>query len=380
MGKTVKKIVLSGYYGFRNSGDEAVLQSILLALEAEGAAAGVTVEPIVLSVDPDLTSRMYGVRSVHRMRLGEIRAAIRESDGLISGGGSLLQDATGWKSIPYYLGILKLAQWAGKPTFIYSQGLGPVNRKVFYRPIVSTFSKCRYVSVRDQESAELLRRMGYTKQVEVVPDPVMGLPLRPERTGSAPAGAGSSGAKDEDKPVIGVSVRHWNKDRSELRGIADSLKRIVERRDTVIRFLPFHLPSDEQASREVMQLLPEGNVELAQETEHPQDMLREVSSCDVLIGMRLHSLIYAASQHVPAVGISYDPKIDQFLLRLDTKAAASTESYDAEAVAQETLRLLENRAGWIGERQDRIGQLKREANRPAKQIIELLRQEGQAGE
>lgn len=370
MGNPVKQIVISGYYGFRNSGDEAVLQSILLALQSAGEAAGITIEPVVLSVNPELTSRMYGVRSVHRMRPAQVWKALRRCDGLISGGGSLLQDATGWKTIPYYLAILKLAQWLKKPTFIYSQGLGPVNRTRFYSPIVTTFSKCRYVSVRDTESANLLGRMGYTKDVEVVPDPVMGLPLR-----------GEAADKSPEKPVIGVSVRYWSKDRSELKGIAESLKRIMEhcKSQAVVRFLPFHLPSDEQASREVMELLRASGIdgailELAEGVEHPQDMLREVASCDLLIGMRLHSLIYGASQQVPVVAVSYDPKIDQFMRRLDTVAASSTREYDAMAVADESIRLLHASGEWHSARKKRIDGLKKEAQRPAQQIVALLRQ------
>ncbi|WP_438447465.1 polysaccharide pyruvyl transferase CsaB [Gorillibacterium sp. sgz5001074] len=370
MVRTVKKIVISGYYGFRNSGDEAVLQSILLALESEGAAAGLTIEPIVLSVNPELTSRMYGVRSVHRMKPGQVLSAIRESDGLISGGGSLLQDTTSWKTIPYYLAIIKLAQWHRKPTFIYSQGIGPVANPRYFRPIVSAFKKCAYVSVRDQESAELLRKMGYTKDVEVVPDPVMGLPLR-EYAGHKP------GSSEQQLPVIGVSVRYWNQDRSELRGIAETLNRIRADRNVTVRFLPFHLPSDEQASKDIIAQMgaetAPGQVELVQGAEHPQDMLAQVAACDVLIGMRLHSLIYAASQQVPMLGVSYDPKIDQFLQRLDLKAAASTESYDAASVAEETLRLLDGRPHWLEIKRERIDRLKQEAHRPAKQIAALLR-------
>ena len=97
---------------------------------------------------------------------------------MISGGGSLLQDATGFKSIPYYLGVIKLAQWLGKPTFVYAQGVGPVNRKLFRPFIASVFRRCDYISVRDAESAELLRSMGIPGgDIEVVPDPVMGLKL-----------------------------------------------------------------------------------------------------------------------------------------------------------------------------------------------------------
>ena len=97
---TSKKLVISGYYGFNNSGDEAVLKSILTALQEESQRSNVTIEPIVLSINPEWTTSMYGVRAVHRMKLKEVREALKESDGLISGGGSLLQDATGLKSIP----------------------------------------------------------------------------------------------------------------------------------------------------------------------------------------------------------------------------------------------------------------------------------------
>lgn len=68
-----QKIILSGYYGFRNSGDEAVLQSILDALQKHSQAAGIPVEPVVLSIDPEWTTATYGVKAVHRMKLGEVQ-------------------------------------------------------------------------------------------------------------------------------------------------------------------------------------------------------------------------------------------------------------------------------------------------------------------
>jgi polysaccharide pyruvyl transferase CsaB len=372
MGSGVQRIAISGYYGFNNSGDEAVLQSILLALQEQGEAEGVRIEPVVLSADPELTSRMYGVQAVHRMKLGQVLSALRSSDGLISGGGSLLQDATSVKTIPYYLAVIKLAQWLGKPVFIYSQGIGPVNRAFFYPWIRSAFQKSRYVSVRDRESAELLHRMGVKPdKIEVVPDPVMGLPLRSAMTDSAAERAASQ--------VIGVSVRFWNPDRSELNGLAESLREIAKQagKEVHIRFLPFHLPADEEASEYVMDRLPsKDNVSIARGIAHPQDMLAEVAACDIVIGMRLHSLIYAASQYVPVVGVSYDPKIDQFLNRLDMKPAASTESFSIRKVSEETVRLLKNKQRWIEEKKPLIDGLKKKAQLPAQQICSFLRSKG----
>lgn len=372
----VKRIVLSGYYGFNNSGDEAVLQSILLALQEQGERQELRIEPVVLSGDPELTTRMYGVEARHRMRYSEVRDAIRSSDGLISGGGSLLQDTTSPKTIPYYLGVVKLAQLLGKPTFIYSQGIGPVHRRFFYSWIRGVFAKAKYVSVRDPESSELLARMGLRVPVEVVPDPVMGLPLK----NGAIVEPGAT-ASDHRRPLVGVSVRFWNTDRSELNRLAEVLLSLLEETEADIRFLPFHLPSDEEASeyiRERISPVFSDRISVARGVTHPQDMLAEVAGCDLLIGMRLHSLIYAASQRVPLVGVSYDPKIDQFLQRLGMKAAATTEQVPADRVVRQCIELMREggKAAWQREHEAAINLLKRQAQLPAQQICSYFRSKG----
>ncbi|WP_338540836.1 polysaccharide pyruvyl transferase CsaB [Paenibacillus tundrae] len=393
---TSKKIVISGYYGFRNSGDEAVLKSILTALEEESRKSGITIEPIVLSGDPESTTAMYGVRSVHRMKFKEVREAIKESDGLISGGGSLLQDATGLKSIPYYLGVIKLAQWLKKPTFIYAQGIGPVNRKIFNPMIRSVFKACKYVSVRDEQSAELLRQLGLQwNQIHVVPDPVMGLPL-PENGATEKSVVEGSGEKpsvnegspghntssgNTKLPVIGISVRFWESDRKELTAIAAGLKKLCVHKAVHLRFMPFHLPKDDEASRFVMELMGDvsskgSEVSITDNLTDPQLMLQEVSQCDIVIGMRLHSLIYAASQYVPPVGISYDPKIDQFMLRLDSDPVGSTSTLDADQLAKHVSKLLDQRSQWLKEHEELITELKQEARVPAQQIINYLGRKG----
>ncbi|QJC53798.1 polysaccharide pyruvyl transferase CsaB [Paenibacillus albicereus] len=366
------RIAISGYYGFRNSGDEAVLKSILLALEAEGSAQGVRIEPIVLSGDPAWTESMYGVQAAGRMSPGGLLRTIARCDGLISGGGSLLQDVTGSKTIPYYAGILKLAQLLGKPTFIYAQGVGPVLNRCMDGLIRHVMTRSAYVSVRDAESAELLGRMGVpSERISVVPDPVMGLPL--------PKGAEATAGDARDRtPVVGISLRRWRKDGADLIRAAEALGELARRRPVRLRFLPFHTPADAEASREAMERLgelgPGSSAELAEPGDDPQRMLLEVSRCDLLVGMRLHALIYAAGQRVPMLGISYDPKIDQFLARLQERAAATTEAMDASAFADAAERLLDGSAAWRADKAPLIDRLQREAVEPAQHIVRQLRQ------
>ncbi|SEU13910.1 polysaccharide pyruvyl transferase CsaB [Paenibacillus sp. NFR01] len=376
---SAQKIILSGYYGFRNSGDEAVLQSILNALDKESEASGIVFKPVVLSIDPEWTSVTYGVEAVHRMKLGEVRRAIADSVGLISGGGSLLQDVTSPKTIPYYLGVIKLAQWMGKPTFIYAQGVGPVNRKLFHPLIKSVLRKCAYISVRDEQSRTLLGQIGLEQsRIAVVPDPVMGLALP---KGSAAPDRTHAGT-ESSLPTVGISVRFWEQDRRELDALAEGLIKACGEMPLHLRFLPFHHPSDNEASRYVMSKLEAavkdkgGAVSFCEDALHPMQMLQEVAGCDALIGMRLHSLIYAAGRRVPLMGVSYDPKIDQFLRRIDCKPVGATASLDSGSVAAELLKLLRTGESWKLEREPLIAGLVSEAEAPARQIGQYFRHKG----
>lgn len=366
--KTIR-IVISGYYGFKNSGDEAVLRSILLALEEQAKLQDMTIQPVVLSIDPEGTSQQYGVEAVHRMKMADVYKALKGADGLISGGGSLLQDATGIKTIPYYTAIIKLAQWLKKPTFIYAQGIGPVNRGIFAPLIKNVMQKSTYISVRDEQSAQYLKKIGVTKQIDVVPDPVMGMPL-PERIEFA--------EKTSELPVIGISVRFWREDRADLQRVADALVELSQKRDVCIRFLPFHTPDDIEASKYVMSYMQVGfsaksKLELAYVGDDPQQMLYAVSQCDVLFGMRLHALIYAANRKIPLLGLSYDPKIDQFLKRINALPIGTTEALDSTTTSDAIISLLDRKEAWLNHKLNHIEKLIETAQKPSQQIVTFLR-------
>ncbi|REJ35876.1 MAG: polysaccharide pyruvyl transferase CsaB, partial [Bacillota bacterium] len=115
------KVVISGYYGFDNAGDEAVLAAILAGLRRECP----TVHPVVLSGNPARTAARHGVEAVPRLSLAAVRRALREADLFVSGGGTLLQDLTGWGSVPYYGGLMLLAHRLGVPGLAWAPGVVP---------------------------------------------------------------------------------------------------------------------------------------------------------------------------------------------------------------------------------------------------------------
>ncbi|NLK01375.1 MAG: polysaccharide pyruvyl transferase CsaB, partial [Clostridia bacterium] len=142
------RVVLSGYYGFQNAGDEAILYSIIKALRKVSP----DIEMLVLSNSPSETSLRHGVEAANRWCIKEIYSEIRKSDLFISGGGSLLQDVTGLKSLVYYLGIVFLAKLLGKPVMFYAQGIGPINS--FIGRVLTKIAADRVdlITVRDENS------------------------------------------------------------------------------------------------------------------------------------------------------------------------------------------------------------------------------------
>lgn len=71
-----------------------------------------------------------------------------------------------------------------------------------------------------------------------------------------------------------------------------------------------------------------------------EELMSIIGNMDVLLGMRLHALIFSALMHVPFLGISYDPKIDNFLALIGQKPSTSVQHMDGEKLYNDTCRIL----------------------------------------
>ncbi|MGR9048603.1 polysaccharide pyruvyl transferase CsaB [Halobacillus faecis] len=352
------KVVLSGYYGFDNTGDEAIVKSMIQHLRTFDP----DIQIIVLSQHPSKTEIDYGVSAVDRWNFKEIIRALKESDGLISGGGSLLQDATGPRSVLYYTGIMHMAKWLRKPVFIYAQGMGPIRKPIHQLLVRIALNGVTGISVRDKKSKELLERIGVKKSIDLFPDPVFGYEYKVIETD-----------RYSQKPLIAVSIREWG-DSDELAEKLTEAFNVCLAKGYRLRFIPMHGASDEAFSNKVAQRLDQ-EVEV-----HPGHMsidekLHLLSEADLLIGMRLHSLIFAGVCSVPFVALSYDPKIDALADQLDFPVTVDVNdpAWEAAAISQEVDRLYENRLVQTERLQERVAILSRKAKETAQTAFHHLK-------
>ena len=327
-----KKIVISGYYGFDNLGDEAILYSIINLFQKKSN----DIEIIVLSQSPAVTSQRYGVKAVQRINFGKLIKILKNSDVFLSGGGSLLQDVSSFRSVFYYLALVLLADIMGNKTIFYAQGIGPLNKNISRKFLKFIGNRTDLITVRDHNSAQLLKEIGIKKDlIEETVDPVYG--LNPPETYNLNSDQKNNKiisdflkkeGIDRSKSIIGVSPRYWG-DNKYLSSMAQGVDYLQEKTGAQIIILPMHLEKDLIVCQKLKEKMEKPAVILKKQLE-PGAMISFYQVFDFFLGVRLHSLIFAAVNEVPFVGISYDPKVDSLLKDLNLETFLTTENCNYE--------------------------------------------------
>lgn len=310
------KIIISGYYGFGNVGDEAILISILERLEEELESPSFV---ILSNSHKSFLPSKSNVKIIGRLSLFSIIKELLSADLLISGGGGLLQDSTGFSTVAYYLGIISLALALKKKTMIYAQGIGPVSCEKSKKLIKKVCDKVDFISVRDSESAALLKRLGVTGvPMAVTADPVLAMKRLDEEEISSFIERSVPSVKD-GKFNVAISVRPWKSKNDYISEIAAACDIICDKFGADIYLIPFQLTQDYAVCQAVLDKMKSKASIIAPQNRDdgvfqytPEEMAGLIGKMDALIAMRLHALIFAASYDVVSAGIIYDPKVGAF--------------------------------------------------------------------
>ncbi len=358
------RVVMSGYYGFGNAGDDAILESIHQAIRAASDDVSVT----VLSNDPEQTQGQYGVEAIPRFRVWRVCRALRRCDALLSGGGSLLQDATSTRSLLYYLSVIRIAQLLGKPVMLYANGIGPVRRKANRRRVKRVVESACLVTLRDHASAGELARMGVARPVRVTADPVFHLePVGAARRLELLEAAGLGG----EKPFVAVSVRSWEHLEDFWAGLARLCDHLRRTYGLEVLFLLMQQTRDKEATEQVRARMEEPSYVL-DVSATPRELMGVLGQARLCLAMRLHTLIFAARMAVPALGLVYDPKVASYLAELDLPSAGDVEHFDGDEAIRRADALMAGYDGVLARLRDKSARLTRAAGENERLLLELL--------
>lgn len=288
-GADLKQVLIAGYYGFENLGDEAIRAALSTALHER-----TDLQPIWL------TARPRGAGEVNRALPIAVFRSLRRSSALFFGGGGLLQNRTSNRSLLYYLFLILLARALRRPVFLIGQGIGPITGRCARALTRSVLSSVCHIGCRDRQSLAFLRQIG-----------VDGL-LDGDLFFLTPPWKWRAEGRREEGIRIALSLKGTGIDRERTIGrVVDLITGLQAAKEVSFTFLPFFPAADRSLTEAIVQrsalpcriVLP-GTVEEAS---------AEIARADLLISSRLHPLEFALRTGTPMLAITEDPKIERFV-------------------------------------------------------------------
>ena len=285
-----RRVLLCGYYGEHNLGDDALLEVLLRQIPS-----GWT--PLVTAKDQQLIRERFAVATTDRLSLTGVLKALTGCDALVLGGGSLLQDATSFRSLIYYAALIGLGRVRGLPIGLWGQGLGPLRRRRSQALVRTILPLASAITWRDNESASLAASWGV--RAPVGSDPVWGLEAQPWRGRAGPIVLCW-------RPVAQLSTEGW-------RAYLIALDALAAELDRTVLWMPFHQEQDRGLLQALSRddLVPQRLLERSETVDvaDPAEAMECFRSASLVLAMRLHGLILAAVAGAPCAALSYDPKV-----------------------------------------------------------------------
>ena len=297
-------ITLCGAYGAGNLGDEASLEQILAALREKYPAASFC----VITRSPEETAARYGADAVHSFAGAGIMRALKRSDALIFGGGSLFQTVTSRRSLYYYLELMRDAKSRGCAIVCWGCGIGPLDKRS-EKLTARVLDACAdLLCLRDEKSLAYLRSLGVTEpELQLTADPVLRLVPR----GDADAFLRDNGVCPDGKTVCFI-VRPW-KDAAYTEAVRKAAELLQKEGCTPV--FAVLCRGDAELTKSIA-----GDFACLPYTEDAALMAAVLGKMRCVVSVRLHGLVLAALTGTRCVGIDYDPKISAFTERIGSRA------------------------------------------------------------
>lgn len=334
------KIVVGGYYGCGNVGDDALLVGFLRGLE------GLNVYPVVLSGDPAETHRTIGVPSIPRRDFSALRKELETSEALVLAGGGLFQDVTSVFSVHYYAQLVHFARKMRKRVILLAQGIGPLRSFWGRRISAGAFRAAHVIAVRDPQSLAILRDLGINKPVQVTAD--LAWLVEPD--------AGEGAFTLGEMRTIGISARPSRGSRN-LAGLFGDFAQILYQN----QYVPVLVEMDRNEDTQILDAIAKihgGRCPDIRNVATPSQMAGRIARMDGMVAMRMHAGLFSALSGKAPLMIAYDPKISAFSASLGLPSPLSLDGLTPQKLWEAFRRFESERKKWDREIQPRVAHLR----------------------
>jgi polysaccharide pyruvyl transferase CsaB len=319
-------VLISGYYGSNNHGDDALLRAIIEDLRKINPKIKIS----VVSKRPKETGEIYNVDTLYRFNFLGIIRALKQTNLLIMGGGSLIQDLTSTRSLIYYVFVMHQASKHRAKIMLYANGIGPLTQEKNKRRAVAALEKVEKITLRDYRSQQALELLGL-KNTNVLVTADAAFRFKDADFAGAKVLLDNLQLSNQlsVKKYFCVSIRGWRTLKEDfVPEMAVFCDYMTERYGLVPLFIPMQPSNDAEISTKVLEKLKNRGYYL-EENFTIEEVLAIVKGSEFLVGMRLHSVIYGANGATPVIGLVYDPKVAAMLELLGQEYYMNLEEISA---------------------------------------------------
>ena len=323
-------VVLSGYYGFDNFGDEMILDTIIKTLREKRPST----EIAVLSRRPQKTIERFDVDSYDRFDFLLSNNVLKNSTTFVNGGGTLFTDITSTRSLLYYWHINRKAQRLGLKTMLLANGVGPFRKKSNMKRAVKVFDKTDVITVRDINAYNFIHSHLPEKEVVYTADVTL-INRAPDSSSDTRALLDEMGIP-ADRDYFIVSLRNWRYGGEEFeRMIAASCDAVCKKHDITAVFLPMQYEKDIDVITSVAMKMRSRAIVISDRNVGLSKITDLISHSRFVFAMRLHALIFAAAYNRPSLGIAYDIKVSNFVNENKTGTYLTPDEFTEERIIKE---------------------------------------------
>lgn len=318
---TTTHIVINGWYGQLNAGDDAILDVFVKESMArlDCVFTVLSESPENIEPTPFLRALLHPIvfgrglpQIILNGKLSRYLAEFRRGDLFVLGGGGLLRDNTTWRNLLRLLDEIWFAKLFSKKTMLYAIGVGPFKTRIGKWLIGATVRKCDLITVRSEPCAALLREIGVeAERIHVVADPAFLLaPQVPHDLELLTLFEG--GKKIGFYPTFALLL--WWQDDTHLKRFAAALDALVESEGVEIVALPMSIRTDGiddvKTARAIQALMKHPAAMHVYEKRLTASELKWATSQAMMnITVRLHAMIFSLGCDVPVVAVNYEPKV-----------------------------------------------------------------------
>jgi len=312
---TGPKVLVLGWIGSTNLGDELIAEEICRMLVDAGC------RPSVATIDTESSAR-FGVPMVqHAKALDTISLArtITHHDGVVFGGGGLIQDETGPLNIPFHLARLAAARILRKPWVGVGLGVGDVRRRSGKLLVRGILRNAAAISMRDKASAN--RHLELTG--------------RPAIAAADPVFLTSTPAMKRSDHLV-VSLRRANSagqrrlrstnppDAGRVENWAQIIDAVARPHGLKVRFVAWEREQDAPLHEAVAALLWSPSILEVPDADH---IVSRMGAGQIILTMRYHGAVSALLNRRPCVVLDYSPKMADLVA--ESGGAAALAPLDA---------------------------------------------------